>query len=351
MSEETEQRQDLIREQSLLMTAGILITAGVAFGTALFALRSVALPFVMALLLTYIVTPVVDYLEMRLRAPRGVALVVTMLIGIGLFLGLSLLVVQSVVGLEANADLYQNKVTEFGTTVVGWLDGVGVPVDQASIVGELQKLPVRELATEALGSLAAFGGNVALTLIFFIFLVVGKSPWEGKGGIWEEIDRSVNRYLRTKLVTSAAIGATFGGVLLGFGVDLAFVFGVLAFLLNFIPTIGSILAVLLTLPLIFVTLDPLLGLGVVGILVLVQNVIGNGLEPKLMGAGLDLHPATILIGLGLWGAIWGVIGMLLSAPLMAILRVVFKRYETTRPVAELLAGRVGDQARRTSVSL
>lgn len=342
---------ELITEQRKLVTVSVLIVAAVALGAALTVLSSVALPFVMALLLVYVLGPLVDYLEMRLRFPRWLAVVVTMLFGIGLFLGLVLLIVQSIVGIEEKLGLYGERLLAFERSVVAWLQDLGLDIDNEAIEQELLNLPLGKMATGALGSIADIGSKAALTLLFFIFMILGTSPWDDKGGIWNDIDRSVNRYLRTKLVTSTAIGLVFGGILLAFGIDLALVFGVLAFLLNLIPTIGSVLAIILTLPLIFVAVDPLVGLGVVGALILAQNIIGNGLEPKMMGVGLDLHPATILLGLGLWGLIWGVVGMLLSPPLMAIIRIVLARFAITRPVAELLSGRVGAQARKRAISL
>lgn len=336
-------------EQRQLVTIGVLVIACVALGAALNVLSSVLLPFVMALLLVYVVSPLVDALEMRLRFPRGLAVLFTMLLAGGLTVGLVALIAQSVSGLEQNLGAYTERLISFERTVVGWLRDLGVALDPEALEHELQNLPVREIAAGALGSVAAIVSKAALTLLFFIFLILGQSPWEQKGGVWDEIDRSVNRYLRTKVLTSTAIGLVFGGVLLAFGIDLAIVIGLLAFLLNLIPTLGSIIAVLLTVPVVFVAVEPLTGVGVIIGLVVAQNVIGNGLEPKLMGRGLDLHPATILVGLGLWGLIWGVVGMLLSAPLMAILRIVLANYETTRPVAEALSGRLGAQARKTKV--
>jgi len=335
-----------IKEQRGLITVGVLIITAVALGAALSVLQSVALPFVVALLLTYVATPLVDFVQMRLRLPRWVGLVLSLLITNGLFAGLVLLIVQSVSSMQVNAGLYVQRLTEFSTNIIVWMQAQGLNIDPDLVSKEIETLPFAEMATDALGSAADIVSKAALTLLFFIFIVISRSPWEHTGGVWEKIDGSINRYLRVKLFTSVMIGVATGGVLFAFGIDLALVFGILGMLLNFIPTIGSVIGIVATVPLIFVSLDPLTGLAAVGCLVLAQNVIGNGLEPKLMGEGLDLHPATILLGLGLWGMIWGVIGMLLSAPLMAIIKILMQRYETTRPFAELLAGRIGSNARK-----
>ena len=68
--------------------------------------------------------------------------------------------------------------------------------------------------------------------------------------------------------------------------------------------------------------------------------VGNGVEPRLMGEGLDLHPLTILLALIFWGLIWGIVGMLLAAPITAILKIILARFETTKPMSEVLAGRL-----------
>ena len=72
----------------------------------------------------------------------------------------------------------------------------------------------------------------------------------------------------------------------------------------------------------------------------IQLAVGNLVEPMVMGENLDLHPVTILMSLIFWGLLWGIVGMLLATPIMAVLKIIFSRLEITRPIAELLAGRL-----------
>jgi AI-2 transport protein TqsA len=115
--------------------------------------------------------------------------------------------------------------------------------------------------------------------------------------------------------------------------------------LNFIPNVGSIIATLLPLPLAIVQFNSLFWVMLVLLLPgTVQITVGNFVEPKLMGEGLELHPVAILVMLVFWGLIWGVVGMLLAAPITAVLGIVLGRFETTRPIARLLAGQLpGDE--------
>jgi len=128
------------------------------------------------------------------------------------------------------------------------------------------------------------------------------------------------------------------------GVDLALMFGLLAFLLNFIPNIGSIIATLLPLPMVLVQSDATalsitLAVAVPGA---VQLTVGNVIEPKLIGDALELHPVTVLLALILWGMLWGGVGMVLAAPLTAIIKILLDGTERTRPIARLLAGDLTD---------
>ena len=143
-----------------------------------------------------------------------------------------------------------------------------------------------------------------------------------------------------KFFVSATTGILVGVILYVMGLELALVFGVLAFLLNFIPNIGSVIATLLPIPVALVQFDSLATVGLVVLLPgAVQITIGNLIEPKIMGDGLDLSPVTILLSLVLWGLMWGIVGMLLAAPITAVLRIVLQHFETTRPLGEILAGR------------
>jgi AI-2 transport protein TqsA len=162
-----------------------------------------------------------------------------------------------------------------------------------------------------------------------------------KHPILRQIDRDIRRYLVLKFLISAVTGTLVGLIFFAFGVDLALVFGVLAFVLNFVPSVGSIVSTLLPLPIVLVhfeTIGPVLA--ILALTTAVQLVIGNGIDPKLMGQRLDLSPVTIVMALVFWGLLWGGVGMLLAAPLTAILRIVLAQFETTRPFTDLMAGRL-----------
>ena len=113
----------------------------------------------------------------------------------------------------------------------------------------------------------------------------------------------------------------------------------MTFLLNFIPNIGSAVAMLLPVPVVLLTGEISVTTKIValGLPALVQFLVGNVLEPKWMGSSLDLNPIVILLALIFWGVLWGPVGMLLSVPITAVLKILLQRLPYTRPVADLLA--------------
>ena len=153
----------------------------------------------------------------------------------------------------------------------------------------------------------------------------------------DNIKNDINRYLRIKTFVSILTGLLSYFVLAGFGVRHAEFWGILIFLLNYIPTIGSLIAVVLTLLVVSIQFTSLASLAVLGVmLVAIQLVIGNFLEPALTSATLNLSPIVILLSLAFWGEIWGIIGMFLCVPLMTILNIVLSQFEGARPIAVLL---------------
>jgi AI-2 transport protein TqsA len=150
----------------------------------------------------------------------------------------------------------------------------------------------------------------------------------------------VRRYIVIKVAVSTMTGLLVWVSLTLIGLKPAGVFGMLAFLLNFIPSIGSIISTLLPIPLAVAQFAdrPWLIVFVVAVPGIIQMIIGNVIEPKLMGDELNLHPVTILLALSFWGLLWGIAGMFLAAPMTALLRIVLMQSEMLRPIGKLLAG-------------
>lgn len=345
----------LNREQASIITGSLFILASVAVAFALSFARSVAIPFVLALMSAMVLMPLVDTLQIRLRAPRWIAILATFFVTTVGWALLNLLFFSSMLRLNDNAEHYNARATELAESLIYLLEQLPSDVRPegwnretlrpADVMDTIDLEPILGFVASGVGDLAGFLGsllsNGLLVVMFTVILVAGRAPHEQQTGIWGEIESHVRTYLGAKFVMSAMTGVGTTVVLWLLGLDLALVFGVLAFLLNFIPSIGSIIAMLLPLPIALFQFESMFWVSLCIILPgIVQFGIGNILEPMVMGENLDLHPITVLLTLIFWGLLWGPVGMLLSTPMTAIMKIAMQRFETTRPLAELLAGRL-----------
>ena len=185
-------------------------------------------------------------------------------------------------------------------------------------------------------------------IIFVIYLLEGqrKRVQPRRGGLVARIQGRIQRYMTIKLALSLANGVLAWGIYSLLRLDLAVAFGFIHFVLNFIPSVGPLVAVLIPLPVVLV--DPKLQamevLLTIALPTLTHVFIGHFVEPKLMGDSLELHPITVLLCLIFWGMIWGVPGMLLAAPMTSAAKLVFESMEVTLPFAQLLGGSLTDDA-------
>jgi predicted PurR-regulated permease PerM len=165
-----------------------------------------------------------------------------------------------------------------------------------------------------------------------------KEQYTQLGGILEEIEKSIANYIGLKTLISFITGLASYLVLLFIGIDAPLFWAFLIFILNYIPTIGSLIGTLF--PAIFCLLQfgeftPfLMVLGFVGS---IQIVVGNLLEPKLMGNSLNISSFVAIFALSFWGTLWGITGMLLSIPITVIMVIIFSHFSSTKPIAIMLS--------------
>ena len=332
-------------QEQRIQTVCLLLLTIVAVAAALFWLRSVMVPFVFAVLIAFGLSPLINLQVRHLRFPRALAILATLVAGFLILVLLGVLVSTSVGQLAAKADDYLQRLVQLLDVVVAAMPGhledeARRAVDSLSDISLSTAGTILVTVTNELLSLLSRG---LLVMIFVGFMLAGGSELERtRNHFWMEVQSRIQRYIIVKSLVSALTGGLVGIILAVLGIDLALVFGVFAFLLNFIPSVGSIIATLLPLPVLIVSPDLSLTACVLAILLpmTVQFIVGNIVDPKLMGKTLDLHPVALLLALIVWGTIWGVVGMLLAAPITAILKFIFERMEVTAPLAELLAGRL-----------
>jgi AI-2 transport protein TqsA len=247
--------------------------------------------------------------------------------------------------MASESGVYQDQLEKFIAYVTASLPLERFGFDPTNTVAPLSQRALANVGGFLLNTTNSLLGLLSqglLVMIFLLFLLIGEgvdAEQMPKG--WSTTQKSIRRYLITKTMISAATGILVGGVLMALDIRLAMVFGLFAFLLNFIPSVGSIVATLLPIPVVIVSPDVSVATAAMAITIpaVIQIVVGNVIDPKIMGTSLDLHPVSVLLGLMIWGMLWGVVGMFLATPLMAILKTAVQRMELTAPLADLLEGK------------
>jgi AI-2 transport protein TqsA len=283
-----------------------------------------------------------------LHVPTWLASIVALVLVSGLLLTLSAVILSQINTVLLTTLTYADQSQRAIAELFGWM---GEDVESA-VLTTMRSIDIpaylRTIAGQA-GSLLA----ATILIILFVGFLFAERIWfatklEALAGDAENAARirriistiihRVNRYLLVKTAVSAVTGLMVYGVALLFGLDLAFALGVLTFILNFIPNVGSIVATILVALVAYVQVgDIATALGVFAFTGVIQFVNGNIIDPMLMGRALQLSSFGIIISLAFWGAVWGVPGMFLSVPIMVGIMIICSEIPSLRPLAILLS--------------
>lgn len=272
------------------------------------------------------------------------------LISIGLFISFAIDMVQrNITDVSAAAPAYKANFDILANKLVERFELGAVPNLQQLIEG----VEVAPLISKLAASFTNMISNIFLVLIYVLFLMLEQGTFTKKisaifpdeekrrsiMSILSHAQEDIQTYLWIKTITSSITGVVSYLVLLAVGVDFAGFWAFTIFLLNFIPTVGSIIATLFPAILALIQFDTFLQFFIVLLGVgSVQVMVGNFLEPKLMGNSLNLSPFVVMMSLTLWGSLWGIAGMFLSVPITVMLLIVFAHFKDTRYLAILLSG-------------
>lgn len=312
--------------------------------------KPVLFPFFMAIFLYYLFSPLHD-LAIRLKIPRPLALIILILFAFMLLYFIGVIVYTSGKALATKLPSYGGQLDEFIRWLQSTLEKRGI-AERISFL-EALNININRLAgfiLSSLGTFFSFLTKLLLILVFLFFMLAGRGKLkinilksldsnraENVSRVLDKIDMEIQKYLVIKSFISLLSGGVEALVLIIFGVDFALMFGLIAFFLNFIPSIGSIVAILLP------SIYAILQFGSLGraiwILLLLSGtdfIVANILEPKIMGKGLGLSPLAVLFFLFFWGWLWGIPGMILAVPILATIKIVADHFPSWRLISALL---------------
>jgi len=324
--------------------------------------QDVLLPVVIALVFWYLINLVANsYGRIKIGEnglPGWICFTLSLLSFVALFWAMLKLISMNVDGVLEVAPIYQINLE---AKMNGLLNYFGIQ-EAPTLEQLIELINLGEFISAAAGSLTSIVANSGVILIYLVFLFVEQKNMDKKLSaliedkdkeqrvrkLLQKISNDVRKYVTIKLIASLSTGTLSYIFMMAIGVDFAAFWALLIFLLNFIPTIGSIIATIFPALITLVQFDTLGPFFMVaGGLTGIQVLIGNILEPKFTGSTLNLSPIIILLNLSLWGLIWGISGMFLCVPFLVISMIVFSHLPQTRAIAVLLSsdGRI-DQSKK-----
>jgi predicted PurR-regulated permease PerM len=341
--------------------SGIWVIAAGVIILMLYLGRDILAPFALAVFLFLIIEGFARVIDERSELlKRGWSRAMAILVVIGGFVGFLAMMARGIAEFGSQGDAYLSRINGLIEDAYGWLQLGDAPT--------LTQLVFNDTGQAFLGTIASatsgLTGDLVLILIYVAFLFLAQSAWpvkldrifQNKGRrlqvkeVGDAARRGIETYLWTQTVISALITTLTYATLLLLGVDNALFLSTLIFVLNYIPTIGSIVAALV--PPLFALVQPEIAGWIPGeapsnsyifaALVFLgvsfwQFSIGNFVQPRIMGDTLNLSALVVLLSLAIWGAIWGIPGMFLSAPLTVLMMILFAQSDSTRWIAILLS--------------
>jgi AI-2 transport protein TqsA len=267
-------------ETNRIITGSLFIIATIAVSFILNFAQPFLVPLVLALLIRILIDPIIDYQIDFLHVHRIVAVFVSLCLIIFLFIIIVPFIGSSVITFLQSADDYNNKVLILIDLGISKLKEFNIDIDRETIRNSLNDLPLLDWASTILSNSANFISKFVLVVIMTLFLLLGKKS-VNTSPVWNDIIGHVKKYIFTKFITSSITGVSAGLIYWFLGLELAFIFGSLTFILNFIPVVGSIIAVLLPIPIAILQYPDLSSvLLIIFLPAIIHQIIGNSSGAK-----------------------------------------------------------------------
>jgi AI-2 transport protein TqsA len=339
----------------LIVLLGIICV--IMAGYIIIELKSIIVPFFLALIISIILNPIIIFFEKK-HIPELISILIVLIATFFVMFLIGQLINLNIKSFIANINLYEarfrsivNKAVELfsiaRSETIGGTENTRFPALSAII----QNTSIKDIVTSIVGSISSILSDTFLVLIYLLFLLIGRDrlvkkmdlAFKSKTSarlkeVIKKVNSQVNKYIITKTLISLLTGVLVTLVLWAFGVEFAFIWGLLTFLLNFIPNIGSIIASLFPIIFALVQFEKIIVVFWIALcLFLIQFIVGNILEPKIVGQSMGISPLVVLISLIFWGYAWGIIGMILAVPLSVLLKIILENISGLKPLSILIS--------------
>ena len=330
-------------ENKSIMSSILAIAATIVIIFAAQAASSILVPFLFAVFLSIIFMPLVNWLS-NYRVPLGFSVLIVVLLIISILTITAIFISAQIAGFTERLPFYEDLLNQKVTDLAA---NFGQELTVTQILNQFELASPMTLAANLFNGMQGLFANFVLIILSVIFLLLEASTFPAKIGLitgWSSEDPdyfkrftfSMQHYLSIKTVISFFTGLLATAIALLVGLDYALLWGLLAFLLNYIPNIGSLIAAVPPVILAFIQLgileSSLVALGYLAI----NLLIGGILEPRIMGRRLGLSTLVVFLSLVFWGWVFGAAGMLLSVPLTMIVKIALESSSSTSNLARIL---------------
>ena len=307
------------------------------------AASAILVPFLVAAFLAVICMPLMRWLQ-RYHVPAGLAVVIVVLLIIGVLSLVGLFVGGQIAEFTARLPFYEQQLNDKLTDLAARF---GQEVSIAGLLDQIQPASPMGLVANLFSGLQGLLANFFLIIFTVVFLLLEASSLPGKLQLvlassrgdpeyFKRFTSSVQRYLGIKTVMSLVTGVAVGALTAAFGLDFPLLWGLLAFLFNYVPNIGSLIAAIPAVVLALVQFG-FFKAAMIGVGYFVINItLGGIIEPRVVGRGLGLSTLVVFLSLVFWGWVFGPVGMLLSVPLTMTAKIALDSSDRTAPIAVLL---------------
>lgn len=334
-----------------LILLGVL--AFIALGFVLHQLQPILLPFVVAVFLAQTFAPLNAALRQR-RVPAALSILLVLVVVTICILIFSWVLYSSAQSFTEAIPKYQARLQGMLDGIAGWLAAsfprLAAQIQQYHWEQAMEVSSVTGFVAAMVGSFLVFFNDAFLILLFLVFLLSGSQAFPGKlrralamehaerlGTVMRNVQAQVRKYLLTKTLINLGIGTLVAILFMACGVDFPLFWGLLTFLAHYIPSLGAVISVGLPAAFLFLQFSPGTALLIALINAALQFVIGNAIEPRIMGTSLNLSPLLVLLALIFWGWLWGPWGMVLAVPITSMMKIVCENVEPLRPLAVLMS--------------
>jgi predicted PurR-regulated permease PerM len=324
----------------VILASFVIVVAGMK------AAESIVVPFLLSLFISIIALPPFIWLQQK-KVPRGIALVLIIVVFLSFIFLIGVLIGTSVNDFLTKLPVYEQKLQGQTQVIIAWLVEHELFESDFQLSNSFNPSVIFTIVGDTLNQVSNLFANGFLILLTVIFIMLEEvsipvkikkmvADPEASLSRIQSVTQNINKYIAIKTAISLVTGLLVYFLLLIIGVDYPLLWAVLAFALNFIPTIGSIIALIPPVLLTIVQFGFGKALVVLIGYVVINTIMGNILEPKFMGKGLGLSTLVVFLSLIFWGWVLGPIGMLLSVPLTITIKIALDSSDETRWLAILL---------------